>query len=186
MTDDDFDDRYDLDPDCGFRSENFDDGRFETFGKDYRAILSLHNQCPKRVWSVLPDNDNTSLVIHAGLWKNASVVYYMVTKQEWKNRKEQYRILYVGGPEDSIELEITAEAGIRMLQSDKIDLSEFGKVKVTRASHVEFDNGSQKWFIACAATGELLADGFTSRGDAIKWEKAYFAPSGAGWKKIKK
>ncbi len=84
----------------------------------------------------------------------------------------------------AISLEITAQGGIRMLQDDAVDLSAFGPVEIARASHVEFDNERQDWFVQSAKTLEILARGFATRGAAIDWEKDHYAPGGAGWPEL--
>lgn len=80
-----------------------------------------------------------------------------------------------------IELQITPEGGIRMLADDAVDLRPFGRVDVQRASHVEFSESEQAWFVQSAKSGQVLASGFESRGAALAWEKDYFGPSGQGW-----
>lgn len=101
------------------------------------------------------------------------------------SRKEQ--VLLSNQPdkkEPMISLQITPEGGIQMLQDDAIDLTQFGQVEVSRASHVEFCNREQGWYIESAKTGERLASGFKTRGEAITWEKNYYSPSGAGWAEL--
>ena len=83
-----------------------------------------------------------------------------------------------------INLEITATGGIQMLQDDTLDLCELGCVETKRASHVEFSNEKQCWFVQSAKTKEILKDGFKNRGDAIAWEKRYYSPDGEGWKEL--
>ncbi len=90
----------------------------------------------------------------------------------------------------SIELQLTSDGGIKMLQSDEVDLYPFGELEVKRASNVEFNNKSgngivaQAWFVESAATGEILKDGFLTRAEALAWEKAWYSPSGQGWKEF--
>ena len=55
-----------------------------------------------------------------------------------------------------INLEITATGGIQMLQDDTLDLCELGCVETKRASHVEFSNEKQCWFVQSAKTKEIL------------------------------
>jgi len=83
-----------------------------------------------------------------------------------------------------IELEITATGGVQMLADDSLDLRDMGEVKTKRASHVEFDNDKQCWFVQSAKTLEILKDGFSNRGEALAWEKEYYSPSGKGWDEL--
>lgn len=83
-----------------------------------------------------------------------------------------------------LKMQITAQGGIQMLQDDAVDLTEFGSVEVTRASHVEFCNQEQGWYVESAKTGQRLVSGFKTRGEAIAWEKNYYSPSGAGWAEL--
>lgn len=84
-----------------------------------------------------------------------------------------------------IELEITAQGGIQMLHSDLVDLRDFGRIEVTRASHVEFSDDFQQWGVWSAKTGELLGL-FVSREAALEWEKSFYSPSGKGWAELSK
>jgi len=89
-----------------------------------------------------------------------------------------------------IEIEITADNEVRMLHNDEVDLSEFGEVTVTRASHVEFANRNLvgcprgTWYVRSAKTGEVLASKFKTRAEALAWEKVYYSPSGEGWAEL--
>jgi hypothetical protein len=83
-----------------------------------------------------------------------------------------------------IKLEITAVGGIQMLHDDAVDLSEFGKVQVTRASNVEFNNAVGCWYVESAKTGYILRDDFKTRQEALAWEKEYYCPGGIGWAEL--
>ena len=84
----------------------------------------------------------------------------------------------------SINIRIGASSSIAMLHNDAVDLSEFGTPTITRASHVEFDNKTQLWFVQSAKTGVVLKDDFTTRSEALEWESNYYSPSGAGWSEL--
>lgn len=81
-------------------------------------------------------------------------------------------------------LEITPEGGIAMLHDDAVDLSQFGLLEVARASHVEFAEVTQEWYVESAKTGEKLFWAKT-RAEALAWEKAYYSPGGEGWAELK-
>lgn len=83
----------------------------------------------------------------------------------------------------NVKLQITAQGGVRMLQDDAVDLRKLGKVIVTRASHVEFCNDSQTWYVQSARTGKYLYRAQT-RAKALAWEKRFYSPSGKGWKEM--
>lgn len=80
-----------------------------------------------------------------------------------------------------IALQITSTGGIQMLHSDAVNLSLLGKVSVSRASNVEFNNDKQAWFVQSAKTLLILRDDFQTREAALEWEKLYYSPGGAGW-----
>lgn len=82
-----------------------------------------------------------------------------------------------------ISLQITADGGVQMLQDDAVDLRELGEIEVTRASHVEFDNEKQMWFVQSARTGKFLYWAKT-RTEALAYEKEWYSPDGAGWAEL--
>ena len=85
---------------------------------------------------------------------------------------------------EEIRLEITAGAALRMLHNDALDLSQFGKLKVKRASRVEFNNRLGRWVVRSAKTGKVLRDDFRLRKDALAWEKVYYSPGQPGWREL--
>lgn len=82
-----------------------------------------------------------------------------------------------------IKLQITATGGIQMLHEDSVDLTEFGRVQMTRVSHIEWDEAYQNWVVISAKTGAILWSART-RAEALAWEKNHYSPGGAGWKEI--
>lgn len=82
-----------------------------------------------------------------------------------------------------ISLQITAGGGVQMLQDDALDLRELGAVEITRASHVEFDNAKQLWYVQSAKTLKYLHYAPT-RAAALAWEKDYYSPTGQGWTEL--
>lgn len=83
-----------------------------------------------------------------------------------------------------LKMQITAQGGVQMLHDDAVDLTELGSVEMIRASHVEFDNEKQVWFVQSAKTMKILADGFKTRAEALTWEKNYYSPGGDGWSEL--
>lgn len=81
-----------------------------------------------------------------------------------------------------IQLELTPDGGIAMLHSDDVDLREFGKPQIKRASHVE--PCGDGWGVWSAKTGKLL-DVFPTRKEALEWESHYYSPTGEGWAELK-
>jgi len=84
-----------------------------------------------------------------------------------------------------MKINITALGGIEMLHDDSFNLKEFGDIKMKRASHVEFNEKKQKWFVQSALTNIILKDDFDTRKDALTWEKEHYSPGGKGWNEIK-
>lgn len=82
-----------------------------------------------------------------------------------------------------ISLQITADGCVQMLQDDAVDLRELGEVQITRASHVEFDNERQAWYVQSAKTLTYLHYALT-RAAALAWEKDYYSPTGKGWAEL--
>ncbi len=83
-----------------------------------------------------------------------------------------------------MKLQITKAGGVQMLHDDLVHLEEFGQVQVTRASHVEFNNDTQKWYVQSAKTLKMLKDDFDTREQALAWEKQYYSPDGEGWREL--
>lgn len=80
-----------------------------------------------------------------------------------------------------ISLRITPQGGVQMLHDDALDLTELGSIEMIRASHVEFNNENQYWFVQSARSLKILATGFKTRAEALAWEKSFYSPDGAGW-----
>ena len=78
---------------------------------------------------------------------------------------------------------LTKEGGIQMLHDDIAELETLGTVEVERASHVEYDNDRQQWYVQSAKTLEIL-DYFDDRASALAWEKEYYSPKGEGWDEL--
>lgn len=70
------------------------------------------------------------------------------------------------------DLYIYPDGTIHTIYRDDLGLDEIGKLTVTRASHVEFDNAAQEWVITLP-DGTLFARGFKRREDALMIEAAY-------------
>jgi hypothetical protein len=83
-----------------------------------------------------------------------------------------------------IKLEITSVGGIQMLHDDDVNLAEFGKIEVTRASNVEFNNDKGAWYVQSAKTLIVLKDDFATRQEALAWEKVHYSPGGLGWNEL--
>jgi hypothetical protein len=99
-----------------------------------------------------------------------------------------------------MKIEIDKDGTIRYLHDDTLDLSELGKRKVRRASHVEFNNNTGKWYVQSAKpcglmghikylfgipAGKMLREDFTTREAALAWEKEYYSPDGEGWEELR-
>jgi len=84
---------------------------------------------------------------------------------------------------ETIKFEISGNLVLK-LHDDSIDWSQLGKVKVKRASHVEFNNKTGKWFVRSAKTKKMIKDDFNSRLGALAFERKYYSPGGKGWKEL--
>jgi len=73
------------------------------------------------------------------------------------------------------KLMIDTNGNVHSLYTDLIDLSQLGKMKVSRASNVEFDNDTQTWSVKLASTGEVISppEGFKTRPEALNFEVKY-------------
>lgn len=82
-----------------------------------------------------------------------------------------------------MQIKITKFGGIEMLHDDLAEIETFGHVTTKRASHVEFDNDRQKWYVQSARTEKMLGY-FDTRQQALEWEKNYYSPDGQGWTEL--
>ncbi len=95
-----------------------------------------------------------------------------------------------------IRLRIAPDGLVRGLWTDEVEFAALGRSHVQRASHVEFDESTQRWLVREAVPSirwrryvQLLAGRplgrilhqATSRGDALLWEQRHFRPGGAEW-----
>jgi hypothetical protein len=85
---------------------------------------------------------------------------------------------------------------VRALWTDEIDWRSLGRLKVERASHVEFCRRRQLWFVRAGTPraawrrvlqwvlrrqfGEIECR-TPSREEALAWERERFGPGGLGW-----
>lgn len=83
-----------------------------------------------------------------------------------------------------MKIQIGNDGSLAMLHDDAVDLSEFGRVEIQRASHVEFNNRASCWIVRSAKTMNVFTSGFKTRADALAWEKTYYSPGGAGWNEL--
>ena len=79
-----------------------------------------------------------------------------------------------------MKIQITKYGGVQMLHDDTAELEKLGNVTTKRASHVEYDNKKQLWYVQSAKTLKKLCYSTTREG-ALLWEKEYYSPSGNGW-----
>ncbi len=95
-----------------------------------------------------------------------------------------------------MKLRIKLDGTVCGLWSDAVDWSQVGPLSVRRASHVEFCERKQQWYVRAARPrgrirrilqwtfrcplGEVLYWAST-RQEALAWEHAYYSPDGPGW-----
>jgi hypothetical protein len=88
-----------------------------------------------------------------------------------------------------IKLRIAQDGTVRGLWHDRIDWRNIGRLRITQASHVEFDDKTQQWTVQTGQPrglirrwlqrltgrpfGEIL-HGAPTRTAALEWERRYF------------
>ena len=87
-TEDDFDSKYN--PDLSVKSEHYDDGRLETFGKDLDTLNKVIKTGHKRIWTAVDGDDGHVWIVAGCHYVNR--IYYLVTKEEWESENEEYRV----------------------------------------------------------------------------------------------
>jgi hypothetical protein len=96
-----------------------------------------------------------------------------------------------------IKIQVDPGGVVRALWDEHIDWSTIGRMSVSRASHVEFCNRRQAWYVRAATPrntlrkflqaalqrpfGEILYWA-TTRDEALTWECAHFGVGGPGWR----
>lgn len=93
-----------------------------------------------------------------------------------------YENIQINEGED-MHILFTKTGGIQMLHDDNAQLETLGKVDIERASHVEWDNDKQKWYVQSAKTLEIF-DYFDDREAALAWEREHYSPKGEGWAEL--
>lgn len=83
----------------------------------------------------------------------------------------------------SIVIELDGEV-VRCLDFDGVDDIFNGLVHRERATHVEFDNEKQYWYVQDAKTSEIVATGFASRKEALEWEQINYQPGTHRWRQV--
>lgn len=94
-------------------------------------------------------------------------------------------------------IRIAPNGTIRGLWDDRVDWTSLGRVTVRRASHVEYCDRWQQWYVRRARprsalrrclqwlTGRLCGEILhwaRMRQDALTWEQQHYGISGLGWK----
>ncbi len=93
-------------------------------------------------------------------------------------------------------LRIAPDGTVRGLWTDEIDWPSLGRSSVRRASHVEYCDRRQQWYVRAARPrswvrrvlqralgrrcGEVLFWAKT-RPEALAWEQQHYEPGAAGW-----
>jgi len=68
-----------------------------------------------------------------------------------------------------MKLFIDENGVIQLIYTDNIDLSEWGDVKIQRASHVEPDENGL-WYVDLTPVGGIIHHGFKKRQEALDFE----------------
>ena len=73
---------------------------------------------------------------------------------------------------EGMELVVDAGGDVRCMYDEELDLREFGKLQITRASHVEPDRGGFWWADMGPVDGPVLGP-FRSRTEALGAERTW-------------
>jgi hypothetical protein len=71
-----------------------------------------------------------------------------------------------------MELVVDAGGGVRCVYGEELDLREFGKLHITRASHVEPDRDGF-WWADMGPVGGPVLGAFTNRTEALRAEREW-------------
>jgi len=63
-------------------------GQFETYGEDLDTVKGVYSKTPKRVWSMIDNEDGIYLV--SGFHSSSDTIYYIITKEEASSENEEY------------------------------------------------------------------------------------------------
>jgi len=70
---------------------------------------------------------------------------------------------------------IDEQGTLRCLYSEVIDLSELGRLRIERASHIEFDEVDQQWQVRLPDGKHVYSN--SSREACLDWERRFFNQS---------
>lgn len=87
LTEKDFDKKYSMNK--KLKSEHFQDGRFETFGKDLETVLNQCKKNEKTVWTCVDDDEGMAFIAGYHL---VNRIYYLITNEPWEDSNEEYII----------------------------------------------------------------------------------------------
>ena len=79
-----FEDRYTLDK--SFKDLGGEDGTVETFRPHVNSLINVN---PKKIWTVVDDDEGKGLFIVAGM-HFVNRLFYVVTNEEWHHSDEDY------------------------------------------------------------------------------------------------
>lgn len=65
---------------------------------------------------------------------------------------------------------------VNCLYTEAINLSTLGRLQITRATDIRFNDTSQQWEVHEAGTDEVLFSN-SSRGDCLEWEQQNLQPA---------
>lgn len=76
--------------DSNVKSEYFNDGRLETFGKDLESVLFCLDYMPKKVWTAIEGDDGN--VYYCAGFHYVNRLYYVISNEDYKSCDEVYLI----------------------------------------------------------------------------------------------
>ena len=70
-----------------FSNKDGYEGILETYGNDLKIVNKITAETPKRIWTMVEDEDGMKLVAGKHL---VNRIYYVISNEEWKNEDEEY------------------------------------------------------------------------------------------------
>lgn len=82
-------DKYNAD--TSIESEEFDDGRLETYGADMQKVLEIYEKSPRKVWTAVDGDDGVYLV--NGL-HYVNRIFYLISLEDGEEDEEFLEVEY--------------------------------------------------------------------------------------------
>jgi hypothetical protein len=90
QSDDVFFEKYTCEDNPNTEEGSFGNCFFDTYGPDIVYVVNTAITSPKRIWTIIDDNDGWYGIVAGYRYINRQG--YLITEQEWKDEYEQYTI----------------------------------------------------------------------------------------------